>query len=84
MTMNIAMAVFSLIAAGLWAMASFVKGPSGLTQAQVAAVKGDIIPMLDQLMKAVTRQSKLNATAAFWAALARACQVASLVWPHSA
>jgi hypothetical protein len=73
--------VFAVIAAVIWFLASRVRGPSELTQQHLPSVQGDSFPILDRLMKDVARQSRRNATAAFFAALAAFCQLPQAFMP---
>ena len=74
-------AACAFAAAIIWWRASRKKAPSELTQAHVEAVHGDIIPILDKLMVAVASQSRLNALAAGFAAVAAILQVALTFMP---
>ncbi len=69
---QVAGAIFGLIAAAVWLLASLVKAPPELTQNDMIASNGDIIPVLDRLMRAVATQSELNAQAALLTAIAAA------------
>jgi len=73
--------VFAMIAAIIWLLASRLRAPSELTQRHVLDVQGDIIPILDRLMKAVASQSRMNAWAALFAALAAFCQLPQAFMP---
>jgi hypothetical protein len=80
-SIQIGSAACGIIAAITWWRASSVKTPTEMTHDQVKAVEGDIIPVLDRLMRGVTRQSKLNALAAGFAAAAAILQVANAFMP---
>ncbi len=69
------------LAALTWLRASRVKAPSEITREQMDDAQGDVIPVLDRLMKAVARQSGLNALAALLAALAALCQLPQAFMP---
>ena len=68
-------------AAIIWWRASRKKVPSELTQTRVEAMHGDIVPVLDKLMVAIASQSRLNALAAGFAAVAAILQVALAFMP---
>jgi hypothetical protein len=64
--------IFGAIAAFTWLAASRVKGPDGVTWSNE-----------DALALAVTKQSRLNALAAMFAAIAAFCQLPQAVIPAS-
>ena len=78
---KMASAGFGLGAAVLWWRASLTKTPSEINQEKAAAVQGDIIPILDKLMRGVAAQSRQNAQAAALAAIAAGLQVAAAFMP---
>jgi hypothetical protein len=73
--------ISGISAAAIWWLASRVKTPPELTQEHVVKVQGDVVPIFDQLMRGVARQSKLNALAAMLAAVAAILQVADAFMP---
>jgi hypothetical protein len=66
---------FAVLAAITWLWASRVKGLSESAQEQMTALHGDVLPVLERLMTSVAKQSKLNASAALFAALSAFCQL---------
>jgi hypothetical protein len=72
---------FGVAAATVWWQASRIKTPPEITQDQVAAVQGDVLPVLSRLMHGVASQSRLNALAAALAAIAALLQVAEVFMP---
>jgi hypothetical protein len=78
---RIVSACFAVTAGMIWFIASRIKMPAELTQGHVAQSDGDVVPVLDRLMRGVARQSKLNALAAFCAAFAAILQVATVFMP---
>jgi hypothetical protein len=79
--LQLASGVLAGVAALIWFFASRVEAPAELTRQHVRDVQGDIIPILDRLLGAVARQSRLNATAALFAALAALCQFVHAFMP---
>jgi hypothetical protein len=79
--LQFASGIFAALAAFTWLWASRVRAPSEITQDQMAATSGDIITPLDRLMKAIAKQSRLNATAALFAAFAALCQMPQAFLP---
>jgi hypothetical protein len=67
--------VFALIAAIFWGLSTRAKAISKIPPQQMSAGWGGNIPGLVALVKDVEKQSRLNAWAAFFAAVAALCQI---------
>jgi hypothetical protein len=80
-TIQLASAGFGVTAAIVWWSASRIKTPPEITQDQAAALEGDILPILTRLMRGVVTQSRLNARAASFAAVAAILQVLDAFMP---
>lgn len=79
-SLQFASAVFAALAALTWLWASRVKAPSEIAEEQMRRPLA-AIPVVDLLMKAVARQSRLNASAALFAGLAAFCQLPQAFLP---
>jgi hypothetical protein len=70
--LQIASGIFALAAAIVWLRASLTKGAPDFTTNSVVA-QGGLTSLFDGLLRAVAKQSRLNAIAALLAALAAFC-----------
>lgn len=62
--------VSGAVAACVWLKASLIETPPEISQRDMEALGGDIIPILARLMKGVRLQSRLNKSAAAFTAIA--------------
>jgi hypothetical protein len=69
------------MAAACWLMASLQEVPDEFSQQRMEELKGDILPMISKLSKALSVQGKLNARAAACAGLAALTHIVLALLP---
>jgi hypothetical protein len=73
-SLQILSGALALVAAAIWFVASQVKSPPDFSSESVTE-SGGLSSLIDKLLRSVAHQSRLNALAAFFAALAAVCSI---------